>query len=139
MLTDLDAFPTSEKFLNFKVKGCNDAHLVFCPTIIKQPPLYHIGIGGWGNTRSIVAREREFYEYVDQIDQSGMMNCNSYQPYWVSWENGYIRMGRGNVIDVDILLSYTEQCPFRVQNIELGADQGEIINWTIIKSGKIML
>jgi hypothetical protein len=48
-------------------------------------------------------------------------------------------MGRGNVIDVDILLSYTEQCPFRVQNIELGADQGEIINWTIIKSGKIML
>ena len=67
----------------------------------------------------------------------GVLDCNNYRPFWLTWEGGKIRFGRGLEVDIDMILSYDEPCPFAIHNIELSADQGVTVEWKIYPSGNI--
>jgi hypothetical protein len=34
--------------------------------------------------------------------------CYEYRPYWISWEDGYIQLGRGSVINVNMIAGWTD-------------------------------
>ncbi|CAG2248927.1 unnamed protein product [Mytilus edulis] len=95
-LADYGAFPSIESNLNFEVKGCKDAHIILTSQLNKIAPFYHIGIGLFTNTKTILARERINYEYVDEHEET-ILDCNNFVQFWLSWENGQIRLGKGLV------------------------------------------
>ncbi|CAC5402996.1 unnamed protein product [Mytilus coruscus] len=132
-LADYGAFPSIENNLKFEVKGCKDAHMILSSQLIKITPFYHIGIGLYTNTKTILARERIAYEYVDEHLENNL-DCNNFLQFWLSWKNGKIRFGKGLVVHVNTILAYDEACPFAIQNIEISADEGVTLAWNFYPS-----
>ncbi|CAG2243274.1 unnamed protein product [Mytilus edulis] len=132
-LADYGAFPSIESNLNFEVKGCKDAHIILTSQLNKIAPFYHIGIGLFTNTKTILARERINYEYVDEHEET-ILDCNNFVQFWLSWENGQIRLGKGLVVHVNTILAYDEDCPYAIQNIEISADEGVTLIWNFFPS-----
>ena len=116
------------------MKGCKDAHIILTSQLNKIAPFYHIGIGLFTNTKTILARERINYEYVDEHEET-ILDCNNFVQFWLSWENGQIRLGKGLVVHVNTILAYDEDCPYAIQNIEISADEGVTLIWNFFPSG----
>jgi hypothetical protein len=43
--------------------------------------------------------------------------CYEYRPYWISWADGYIQLGRGSVINVNMIAGWTDPNHFEVKRI----------------------
>lgn len=136
-LKDHGAFPTDDTLI-FEIMGCKDAHLILSSHVEKVTPFYHVGIGLYTNTKIILARETVTYEYVDTLD-GVFMDCQKYRQFWIDWHGGSLRVGIGSTPGVDVMLSYNEDCPFAIQNIEISTDQGASLKWRIYTTGIFLL
>ncbi|CAC5402998.1 unnamed protein product [Mytilus coruscus] len=134
-LADYGALSSTESNLKFELKGCSDAHIILSSQLQQQqPPFYHIGIGLNSNTKTRLAREGEIYQLVDDEHLGHELNCNSFRQFWISWNNGKIRLGRGLIVDVNNIFSYDEECPFAIQDIEISSDEGATLVWNFYPS-----
>jgi Farnesoic acid 0-methyl transferase len=90
--------------LSFSVKGCNDAHImtqtVPGSTVDKH---FEIVIGGWTNTRSAIRSRRGGSELVG-YEEVGIMACDEYRQFWISWRNGTLEVGKNAVYTQSFML-----------------------------------
>ena len=62
--------------------------------------------------------------------QLGLMNETEYREFWISWENGNIRVGTGSIVNSGIFMSWTHTCAFGVRNIEISTGMdGSAVDW----------
>ena len=81
--------------VSFKVRACNDAHVLFAKTQgVTTIDAYELLIGGWSNTKSVL-RDRMQGEPLASVQLAGIVSCSQARWFWASWDLGKLRFGLG--------------------------------------------
>lgn len=94
--------------LVFEIKRCGRAHVILSSSDVRNSsePLYGISIGYKTYKTFITYRaddslDSESRNYVSFLNPN-ILNCTVYQTFWVSWSDGDIKLGTGNVVGENI-------------------------------------
>lgn len=85
--------PNSSGLLQFRVRAPNDAHVALTTSAAEVDPMYEIFIGGWGNTKSVIRKNRTKPD-VAEVPTPNILNAGEFRGFWVKWNNGTISVGR---------------------------------------------
>ena len=124
--------------MSFRVRACHDAHVL----LSEQPGItnvttYEIIIGGWKNTQSVIRRAIKG-ENKAAINRTGLLACKELRPFWVSWELGTIKVGRGLKPPNGEFLSWKDPKPFDIHALSGFSGYGATAEWRLeLKPGKI--
>nr|XP_022343555.1 uncharacterized protein LOC111136752 isoform X1 [Crassostrea virginica] len=128
---DLNTFIRQEKYIQFKVKGCNDAHLILSENRNDSFQSYEIVIGGWGDTTSVIRSCRQCQHRA--VKYHTPISCTEYKPFWVSWRNGTIRVGEGQEVGTGVFMEWTDPNPHPVKFIGFSSWSDHPTQWMFQK------
>ena len=107
-----------QKMLNFKtsqtstfkfwVKGPGEAYITLVPnktSLSQDGRRYYVAIGGFSNRRAWIAREGQRSNSFSPFAHGNYLNSTEYRPFWLSWANHTITLGRGQHIGKDVITS----------------------------------
>ncbi|KAL0851414.1 hypothetical protein ABMA28_007224 [Loxostege sticticalis] len=121
-------FPVSHGSVQFKVRTANDAHLALTMGPQESDPMYEVFIGGWGNTKSVIRRNRTKPDKVE-VDTPQILNSGEFRGFWVRWDGGVVSAGReGELIP---FMSWTDPEPFPVAFVGVCTGWGATGTWKI--------
>lgn len=81
--------------LIFSVKACEDVRLLLSDVIgTATSNAIELVLGTMTNTRFEIKNYRSGSVYVYE-DHSGLLNCNAFVSFWVSWHGGLLKLGSG--------------------------------------------
>ncbi|XP_063357679.1 C3 and PZP-like alpha-2-macroglobulin domain-containing protein 8 isoform X2 [Cydia amplana] len=121
-------YPVSSGSVQFKVRAPNDAHIALTTNPQESDPMYEVFIGGWGNTKSVIRRNRTKPEKAE-ADTPGILNAGEFRGFWVRWDSGIISAGReGEAIP---FLSWQDPEPFAVGFVGVCTGWGATGTWKI--------
>lgn len=103
-------FPNSSGLVQFRVRAPNDAHIALSPAASEATPMYEVFIGGWGNSKSCIRKNRTKPD-VAEASTPGYLNPDEYRGFWIRWENGNIQAGR----EGEVIINY-KLIQFIIQN-----------------------
>lgn len=86
-------FPNSSGSVQFRVRAANDAHLALTTSASESDPMYEIFLGGWGNQKSIIRKNRSKPD-VAEAETGGILSADEFRGFWVRWNAGTISAGR---------------------------------------------
>lgn len=91
-----------------RVQACRDAHVTLSEMFNNvQTRTYEVIIGGYGNENSFI-RDYDTSVEVQKVATPGIMDCNNYLAFWVSWANNRITVGRGARIGESTFLDWVD-------------------------------
>ena len=125
-------FHIANKFMTFKVRGCKDATLLLSSTSIEDDSGYAIILGAQNNEKIYVIdlASQSTTEYA----ASGLLECNTFRPFWLAWHNEEIIIGRGVYLS-HILVTHISSSVVNIQYIRFSSeDANDMISWEIPKS-----
>ena len=69
----------------------------------------------------------------------GILNCDVTQPFWFSWVDFKIQLGRGHIIGEDVVLEMKSlNGPIRMYRVSLQTDRGFSAKWDLLtEPGKL--
>lgn len=121
-------FPVSSGSVQFKVRAANDAHIALTMGPQESDPMVEVFIGGWGNTKSVIRRNRTKPEKVE-IELPGILNAGEFRGFWVRWDGGIISAGReGEAIP---FISWADPEPFPIAFVGVCTGWGATGTWKI--------
>ncbi|XP_028164303.1 uncharacterized protein LOC114355567 isoform X2 [Ostrinia furnacalis] len=121
-------FPVSCGSVQFKVRTSNDAHVALTMGPQESDPMYEVFIGGWGNTKSVIRRNRTKPDVVE-ADTPQILNSGEFRGFWVRWDGGVVSAGReGELIP---FMSWTDPQPFPVAFVGVCTGWGATGTWKI--------
>lgn len=121
-------FPNASGFVQFRIKAPNDAHIALSTAAAEVDPMYEIFIGGWGNTKSIIRKNRTKPD-VAEVPTPGILDGNEYRGFWIRWQNGNISVGREN--EIPPFLSWTDYEQVNIEYIGVCTGWGANGAWII--------
>jgi len=90
-------FTPISNYLTFKVRTCNDAHVLLASTITDiTSNAYEVVLGGYDNTKSDI-RQGAHGPILVQVDTPNICNCDMFLSFWVRWANHVLEIGTGSV------------------------------------------
>lgn len=89
---------------------------------------FQVFIGGWGNTKSVIRRNRTKPEKVE-IETPDILNGGEFRGFWVRWDGGIISAGREN--EVIPFISWTDPEPFPIGFVGVCTGWGASGSWKI--------
>lgn len=142
-------FPNRSGFVQFRVRTTNDAHIALTTSAAEADPMYEIFIGGWGNSKSIIRKNRSKPEVAEVPTPGkfylgttwkqdfltgfwfwlGILNGNEYRGFWIRWQNGNISVGREN--EVPPFLSWTDYEQIPIEYVGVCTGWGANGSWII--------
>lgn len=85
-------------------------------------------IGGWGNTKSVIRRNRTKPDKVE-IETPGILNGGEFRGFWIRWDGGVVSAGReGEAIP---FIAWTDPEPFPVAFVGVCTGYGASGTWKI--------
>jgi Farnesoic acid 0-methyl transferase len=91
-----------------RVQSCRDAHVALSEMFNNiQTRTYEVIIGGNGNQNSFI-RDLDTSAEFQRVDTPGIMDCNNYKAFWVSWADNRIKVGRGADVGESSFLDWTD-------------------------------
>ncbi|XP_047533078.1 C3 and PZP-like alpha-2-macroglobulin domain-containing protein 8 isoform X2 [Vanessa atalanta] len=121
-------FPVSSGSVQFKIRAANDAHIALTMGPQESDPMYEVFIGGWGNTKSVIRRNRTKPEKVE-METPGILNAGEFRGFWVRWDSGIVSAGReGESIP---FISWSDPEPFPVGFVGVCTGWGASGTWKI--------
>ncbi|KAJ8949964.1 hypothetical protein NQ318_002371 [Aromia moschata] len=121
-------FPNSTGFVQFRIKAANDAHIALSPAAAEVDPMYEVYIGGWGNSKSIIRKNRTKPEVAEE-PTPGILNPNEFRGFWIRWQNRTISVGREN--EIPPFLSWTDYEDVNIEYIGVCTGWGASGSWLI--------
>jgi len=92
----------------FRIQTCHDGHIAFSELFNNiQTRTYEVIIGGNSNQNSFI-RDIDTYNEVLRVSTPGIMDCNAYKAFWISWADNTIRVGQGAVIGRSSFLDWVD-------------------------------
>ncbi|VVC95542.1 unnamed protein product [Leptidea sinapis] len=121
-------FPVSSGSVQFKVRAPHDAHIALTMGPQELDPMYEIFIGGWGNTKSVIRRNRTKPDKVE-INTPEILNGGEFRGFWVRWDSGVVSAGReGESIP---FISWADPDPFPISFVGVCTGWGASGTWKI--------
>lgn len=121
-------YPVSSGSVQFKVRATNDAHIALTMGPQETEPMYEVMIGGWGNAKSVIRRNKTKPDKVE-IETPNILNGGEFRGFWVRWDSGIISAGReGEAIP---FISWSDPEPFPIQYVGVCTGWGATGTWKI--------
>ncbi|KAK3087897.1 hypothetical protein FSP39_012248 [Pinctada imbricata] len=93
---------SGRSWVNFKVKTCADAHILLAKDV---RVIYEILLGRGDDLWSSIQKDKK-----DRIWKNGkVLDCDEFLPFWVSWKNGDIQVGKGLKRFENMYLSWSDE------------------------------
>lgn len=128
-LHDMGVDVTGHTSLTFQVKACNDAHIALSQDKgVDSRNTYEVVIGGWSGRRSVI-RDCKQCAYKARSNKRQTVNCKTYLPFWIGWENGIIRVGTGNVVGNGQFMMWNDAGPHDVNYVAVSTGFGSNGDW----------
>ncbi|XP_063229579.1 uncharacterized protein LOC134534858 isoform X2 [Bacillus rossius redtenbacheri] len=124
-------FPVTAGSLNFKVRAANDAHVALTTGPSEGDPMYEVLIGGWGNAKTGIRRNRQKPEKA-LTDTPDVLNGGEYRGFWIRWSGGNIAVGMEG--EVAPFLTWDDPEPFGIGYYGICTGWGATGSW-IIENG----
>lgn len=113
----------------FKVKACNDAHVALSRTLgMTSMHTYEVVLGAYGNTKSLIRNATQGTEWVS-LDTPGILNCTTMLTFWLSWDAGLVKVGRGGVIGSNEFMYWQDPNPYSVHALGISSGWGAVASW----------
>lgn len=125
-------FPNNSGFLQFRVKAPHDAHIALCSQAAEVDPMYEIFIGGWGNTKSIIRKNRTKPE-VAEVPTPNILSDAESRGFWVRWDNNTVTVGREG--EPAPFLSWADYETIGIEYVGVCTGWGATGNWVIQPPG----
>jgi len=126
-----------------KVEARNDAHIALSKTNIdgskgrdEDTDVYEIVIGGWGNTKSVIRKEKGGSHKCTK-STPGILQLDESRPFWVSWTGGNIKFGRGPQVGQDVVCEWQDPNPRDINFVSVSTGWGSSGKW-ILSHGKFL-
>ena len=103
-------------FATFLVQACSDAHIGLMERV-GDTLAYEVVIGGSENTRTAIRRNRQTDEVT--VETPEILSCDIMRPFWISWYEGLIEVGEGDVYAVDRITSWQDPEPITVAHVAI--------------------
>ncbi|XP_025829408.1 C3 and PZP-like alpha-2-macroglobulin domain-containing protein 8 [Agrilus planipennis] len=115
----------------FRVRAANDAHIALTTEAAETDPMYEVFIGGWGNSKSIIRKNRSKPD-VAEVPTPGILNAGEFRGFWVRWRNGTISVG--NEGESQPFLSWTDSENIPISYVGICTGWGASGKWIIEES-----
>lgn len=120
--------PNSTGFVQFRVRSNNDAHVALTSGPYESDPMYEVFIGGWGNSKSIIRKNRSKPD-VAEVETPGILNGGEFRGFWVRCQNGQVSVGREG--ESNPFLSFNDSQMVQVNYFGFCTGWGAQGNWII--------
>ncbi len=128
---------SKESSVLFEVQACNDAHVALSTSRGNtRSNTYEIVIGGWGNAKSAIRRGRQDRELAFP-NTPGIVDCANPRPFWISWQGGRIRLGKGHIVGSDVAAEYQDAHAYVVNYVSVSTGWGSTGQWEVYAPGEI--
>ncbi|CAC5365811.1 unnamed protein product [Mytilus coruscus] len=121
--------------LLFVLKTCDNAHVLLSNSDVRNSskPLYDIIIG---DTISVIVYRVNDSGYHESMHYKifptpNILNCTVYLPFWISWEVGDVKLGKGLVVGENVFGNWTNSHHFNVRSIGVLTDVSTLGKWQI--------
>jgi len=118
----------------FSVAANNDAHVgLFQRRVgyaeVQKNQYYEIVIGGRGDTRSYIRRDRGTRA---QANTPNILSANQKRDFWVSadCETGRVALGRGKAFNQQIIMEWTDNTPYCPKSMAVHTGNGATGAWS---------
>ncbi|KAF2904887.1 hypothetical protein ILUMI_01289, partial [Ignelater luminosus] len=125
-------FPNNTGYLRFKVRASNDAHVALTTCAAESDPMYEIFIGGWGNEKSVIRKNRTKPD-VAEVPTPGILNGGEFRTFWVRWDNNTISAGCEN--NPQAFISWTDSEYLPISYVGVCTGWGATGSWIISQGG----
>lgn len=106
-IDELSTFIRHAKYIQFDVKGCNDACFILSEHRNDSSHSYEIVVGGWENSKSVIRKCKGCASMATASHRP--MSCTEFRPFWASWENGIIRVGEGLEVGAGTFIEWSDE------------------------------
>lgn len=121
-------FPNSSGCVQFRVKAPHDAHIALCTQAAEVDPMYEIFIGGWGNAKSIIRKNRTKPD-VAEAPTPNILSDGEFRGFWIRWNGGSITVGREG--EAAPFLSWADHERIPIEYIGVCTGWGASGNWIV--------
>lgn len=105
--------------VTFEAKALNDVFIGFAqePFRVRNTDnqLYEVVLGGWENTRDVFRIKslgKSAKTLTKEENREAMLKQNRYEKYWISLQEGRIRLGKGNPLE-NVILEWQDPFPWK--------------------------
>ena len=98
-------------FVTFRVKATKDAHIGLFDKIY-QYIAYEIVLGAGTNTFSVIRRAHQTDDKAYYVGTT--LNETDFRAFWISWSNGLIQVGFGNIVGHEMFMSWQDPEPIGI-------------------------
>lgn len=121
-------YPVSNGQFNFKVRAANDAHIALTTGPNQSDPMIEIFIGGWGNAKSVIRKNRTKPEKAE-ANTPNVLNAGEFRGFWIRWNNGVYTVGSEG--DNSPFLSYQDDQTIPISFAGVCTGWGATGSWLI--------
>lgn len=125
--------PSSGQYIIFDIKSCSDAFVLLSasPNLSKiSNSFYEFGFGVSSDLKFSFRRKSGGSNTY--IKQSGhkLLNCIEYRSFWISWNSGDIRLGKGNAVNFRRFYQYNDTNPIKIEEVGIkSVHNGSTADW----------
>lgn len=120
-----------KQWMLFSVKSCNDAHIALSSNPgFTAEHTYEIVLGGASNKKSFIRNETLSASLVSK-DTPGILSCDEYREFWISWEHDMIEVGTGTDTGRDMFMNYAGTSLFPIHGLAVSTGWGAEGDWEL--------
>lgn len=110
------------------MRAPNDAHVALTSGPTEGDPMYEIFIGGWGNAKTAIRRDRVKPDKA-LVDTPDILSDAEYHGFWIRWEDGLLEVGKEG--EVTPFVSWKDPEPFGIGYYGICTGWGASGSWII--------
>ncbi|VDI00443.1 Hypothetical predicted protein [Mytilus galloprovincialis] len=134
--------PSSEQYIVVDVKSCGDAFVLLSasPNLVSDN-FYELGFDVLSGFKFLFRRKSGTsynYKYSKTIHGQKLLNCVEYRPFWISWNFGNIRVGKGNAVNFGTFYQWEDPNPVSIEGVGImSVHNGSTADWKFNNSSSI--
>ncbi|XP_013382094.1 uncharacterized protein 5 [Lingula anatina] len=114
----------NDTWVPFVVRSCGDVHIALHPTKNVsskfQTEAYEIVLGGWGDQKSCIRKKLQG-SCLASAKTPGIVSPRKFKYFWISWEDGHIKVGRGNQRDQHMFMDWKDKEPYDLKSLSVSS------------------
>lgn len=118
-------------FFAFQVRACSEVRVLLAndPRDLSVN-VKEVLIGGWSNTKSAVYGDLTSNQTVAEVDTNNILNCDSFNEFWIQWHSGGIDVGKGG-LNTQIFLQHSDTNLHRIHALSISTGDGSSGEWQL--------